>query len=158
MAARADHRREAPVLQTPAQVGQPDSVRLDHEEDRLAVHRLSRGSTGDRTILAAGSQTPRDRSKTSPPITSKHIDLADVLEAVPLHVDESIRPEPEHDVAIAGAAGADDPGAPLPSELHGDGADAAACAVDEHRLAGLEAPVLEQPLPDVRPEMGSAAA
>ena len=91
------------------------------------------------TILPPARRTPRERSKTSPPITSKTTSTWSMpSSSVGLQVHEHVRSELDHRVSILGAAGADDPGAGLASELHGDGADAAGRAVDQDGLPGLE--------------------
>ena len=64
-----------------------------------------------------------------------------------LEVDERVRAKVEHGSPVCSAAGADDPGARLPRQLHGKRADATRSAVNQDGLAGLEPAVGEQSLP-----------
>ena len=76
------------------------------------------------------------------------VDRADGgLPPVALDVDEVVGAHVEHALARVGPTGSDDVGAGPAGELHRHCPNAAAGAVDDHRLAGLEPAVVEQRLP-----------
>jgi hypothetical protein len=108
-----------------------------------------------------GVTIARDWASTSPPIAHRP-DRADQRPspAVPVDVDEIVGAELEHALARASASPtrSDDMGAGPLSQLHADRSDAAAGAMDHHRLGGLELAVVEQCLPRVSPAWGIAAA
>ena len=63
---------------------------------------------------------------------------------VAIHIDECVRPEPEHELARPPAGARQDPRAGGARKLHGEGTDAAAGAENEHSLPGREPTMLEQ--------------
>ena len=79
--------------------------RLGHRDDSPASTQDAEGSLED----VAADDVEDD------------VHRVDALELVGLEIHEGVRSELDHGVAILGAAGADDPGAGLASELHGDG-------------------------------------
>lgn len=75
------------------------------------------------------------------------VDAADVFQRVVLEVEELVRAEVDCLRAVGGASGADDVSAGFTCELAHHRPDCTGCAMGEDGLAGLEAAVLEQPLP-----------
>ena len=64
-----------------------------------------------------------------------------------VQVDEEMRAQIEHRLAVGGAAGADHPSPRLAGQLHRERSDAAGSAVDEDRLPRREPSVNEKSLP-----------
>jgi hypothetical protein len=75
------------------------------------------------------------------------IDSADVFQGVVVEVDELLRTEVEHLLAVGSATGAEYAAAELTCELRHHRPDCAGGAVHEHTLPRLKATVYEQPLP-----------
>ena len=144
----ADVRPQPSVTHPLDDLTQLGAVGHDDEVDRQAVGRPGLGRPGDGHQRSAGSNQARGPLlDVAADDVEDQIDAADVFQGVVVEVDELVRAEVERRLPVGGAAGADDVGAGLSGELGRHRTDGAGRAVHEDALAGLEAAVIEQPLP-----------
>lgn len=150
-----DGHPEPPVPHPLREVGEPDPVGFDDEEDRTPVLRPDDGGRGDGDEGSAGTyQGGRAVQDLAADDVEHDVGLSRVLQPVRLEVQEGLGAQPESGVPVGGTTGGDHPGTRLAGELDRDRTDAAGSAVDHDRLPRREPSVVEQPLPRGEPRDG----
>src|SRR5690348_9528092 len=111
------------------------AIGLDHEVDRQTVGGPCLGRSDDRHQCSAGAnQASGSLLDVAADDIEHQIDAADVFQRVVVEIDELLRAEVEHLLAIGGAPGADDVGARFTRELRDHRSDGAGRAVRDDAL------------------------
>ena len=153
------HRFEASLPYSRGEVGELGAIGFYKEEKCPPIARQGLRRLGDGDERSASPhQSRRAGQNVSADHIKHHIDFACVLELFGLQVEEGVDAELPRPVSVCGPARADDARTDLASELHRDRPNPTRGAVDQNRLSGGEAAVVEQACQAANPEIGSAAA
>src|ERR1700754_2726734 len=144
----ADVGPQPSVPYPPDDLTQLGAIGFDDEVDREAIGGPCLGRADDGHQRSSGSdQACGPLGDVAADDIEHQIYPAYVFQDVVVEIDELLRAEVEHRLAVGGASGADDGGAGLPCELGDHRPDCAGRTVHEDALPGLQAAVLEQSLP-----------